>query len=326
MPENYFDAIAQRVAEIAKKTATAVNPVSLGTVLSVNSDGSINVDDGMGGCARVANVTNQIVQCGQTVVLGLEPQIGTTTNLCQVQFTINSSSKGCPIETRIDDVEVDPPMPMIFSDDDGNLYDESGDPTGDTGDLAARDISFDYTESISDDFYAGPSSNYQTLQIGHVDIAPDHSGYQGIHQGQVTGNHNVGNTRLVQGIGASSGLLFGLELLNTSDGSHEDTWTLTIRDSTTLALGASAGSTWLSDWFDSRPDSYLTVDEDWEFGNSLHVAPDPVDGSFWLWAKAGVNGERGGMFNIDPTDATLIQTINVDAVDGQFTKRMKRIS
>jgi hypothetical protein len=326
VPENYIQSIVERVAEIAKKTAESAGPVKIGTVLSVNPDGSVNVDTGDGGCARVAAVGNQVVTCGSTIVLGLEPQIGNTTDLCQVQFTINSSSKGCPIETRIDEVEVEPAMPMIFSDDDGNLYDENGDPTGDAGDPAARDISFDYESVINGDgfdCFAGPDTNYQFLQIGRTDTTPDNSGNQGIFQG----GHTFGNTRLVQGIGVSTDRVFGLELLNTPDGGSGLTWRLVIRNSVTLAMIVeSAGPSWLSDWFDSRPDSYPAFQDDYEYQNSLHVAADPVDGSFWLFAKAGVNGERAGLFNIDPTDLSLLQTINVDAVDGQFAKRMKRIS
>jgi hypothetical protein len=325
--------IVEEVRRIADATARSVVGVTTGTVLSRNPDGSIVVDDGSGGCARVANISNQQTQCGSQVILGVEPAIGQQLTICPVSVTITSSTVPCPIDDRTDENEEEEEEvvgPMLFSDDDGNLYDENGEPTGDTGSPAARDVSYDYSEGIfvgdGVDWFAGPSTNYLSVQIGRADTTPDNSGYQGIQQGQTTGNHNVGNSRLVQGAGTSSGLLFGLELLNTSDGGHEPTWTLVLRNSTTLAVVDTDTATWLPTWFNSRPDSYLTVDEDWEYGNSLHVFADQVDDSFWLYAKAGVNGELAGLFNISPADLSLLSTIDVDAVDGQFTKRMKRIS
>ena len=63
--------IVERVAEIARTVATQQAPVRTATVLGVSPDGSVIVDDGAGGCARVASVGNQVVTCGSTVVLGL---------------------------------------------------------------------------------------------------------------------------------------------------------------------------------------------------------------------------------------------------------------
>ena len=50
--------LTRKVVEIARKTATQQSPIVEGTVISRNPDGTLNVDDGKGGCLRQAPAAN----------------------------------------------------------------------------------------------------------------------------------------------------------------------------------------------------------------------------------------------------------------------------
>jgi hypothetical protein len=84
--------------EIANKTAIKNSPIIEGTVISRNPDGTLNVDDGKGGCLRQAPAAN--VRVGQRIRLGVEPALGQTTNLSQVSLTIDASTVPCPDDPR----------------------------------------------------------------------------------------------------------------------------------------------------------------------------------------------------------------------------------
>lgn len=101
MPSPSIRHVREHVANIARKTAEQVNPIVQGTVLSRNPDGSLNVDDGRGGCVRVAPRGNYRV--GQKVVLGTEPGIGQQTNLPVVTVTLGPSQIPCPSDPRFPD-------------------------------------------------------------------------------------------------------------------------------------------------------------------------------------------------------------------------------
>jgi hypothetical protein len=88
-----------QVTGLAKRAAEEANGVRTGTVISRNPDGSLNVDLGDGGCARVAPAAN--VNIGDKIVLGIEPSIGTTTNLPQSNNPINPPTDLCPVDPRI---------------------------------------------------------------------------------------------------------------------------------------------------------------------------------------------------------------------------------
>lgn len=88
--------VIDRVATVSRRIAIQQNPVVLGTVLSRNPDGSLNVDDGKGGCARVAPKAN--VRIGQKIALGLEPAIGQQTSLQTQYITIEPPSVPCPTD------------------------------------------------------------------------------------------------------------------------------------------------------------------------------------------------------------------------------------
>jgi hypothetical protein len=90
--------VVERIAKVAKGAADAV-AVTFGTVLSRNPDGSLNVDDGRGGCVRVMPAAN--VRVGQKIPIGTEPQIGTTTQL-ETRYVVVEPLGGCPADPRLD--------------------------------------------------------------------------------------------------------------------------------------------------------------------------------------------------------------------------------
>ncbi len=320
MPENYVQSIVERIAEVAKKSAQEASPVRIATVLSVNPDGSVNVDDGMGGCARVASVGTQAVQCGGTVVLGLEPTIGNTTDLCQVQFTINSSSKGCPVETRTDDTEVEVAPTAIFIDDEGNRYD------GDTGaflgtgtDYANQDHSYGYAPNNlptlppdPDTVWAGIEANdWQDVQIGTLST---NTGYQGE-------TYHIANTTLCRGVGTSSGVLLGVELPNTADTPDEE-WRLNLRDPSTFALlQPSTIASFIYDYMVAHSDIFPLFGGDHGASYDVSICADPSDGTFWV--NLGHNSNAPGaflvpVFNVSPVNASLIRTVELEYPGSSF--------
>lgn len=90
--------LTQRIADVAKKTTIQNSPIVQGTVLSRNPDGTLNVDDGRGGCIRQAPAAN--VRVGEKINLGVEPALGTQTSLPQVTLTLTPSTVPCPTDPR----------------------------------------------------------------------------------------------------------------------------------------------------------------------------------------------------------------------------------
>lgn len=311
MPENYLQTIVERVTEIARKTAVNVNPVVQATVLSPNPDGSYNVDDGTGGCARVARLGNQLVQCGQTVMLGLEPQIGTVTNLCQQQVAVPPSTRPCPVERRIEEEEEEV-VDGIFVDEDGNWYDSDGALLGENGpDTADIDPAYGYSFDAGDNScWVGVTPTYDTLKIGDLD---DDSGNQGeVYSSQAT----------VLAHNPISDLLMGLELKNSGGGGHDDNWKLVLRDPVTFAIIAeSSASNFLNDWINAHPTSFFGADP---YTFSVHVSPDPEDGHFWVTPKSAVPPDKRPMFKVSSANLALLGTVEL-AVPDQFTIRAKRL-
>jgi hypothetical protein len=339
MPEDYVQKIAERVAEIAKKVVETQSPVRVGTVLSVNPDGSVNVDDGQGGCAIVSNVGTQVVTCGSTVMLGLEPKVGNTTDLCQVQFAINSSSKGCPIETREDEQEAAVLTGFVFVDNSGNIY------SYETGELLALGVQFagghppagwsgayngfaypamegDISYGYSYDVGAGATAlnyagalvddgqpldtppNYADLVIGNYDSAPFNDGYQGSNYTIIGNSCYLG--RLVLGQGASSDRLVGMEIVNDAAGNHGPNWRVNCRQLSDFSLLWETAATYLSDWVTS-----FFYDDAVTFGPTISA---DADGSFWVTIQNGLtSGDKGPnpMFNISAADGSLIRTVEL---------------
>jgi hypothetical protein len=338
MPENYTNTIVDLVADIARKAAKSTSPVVAGTVLGVNADGSVNVDDGSGGCARVAAVSNQVVTCGSTVVLGLEPSVGNTTALCQLQTTITASSKGCPVETRTEDedVVVVPPTGYLLVDNRANIYDYAtgallatgvpgfGGPTGTYNgtdySYTEGDISYGYSNDpdpypattptksragVLDDsglpLYLAP--NYDDVIIGDYSLAPTNSGYQG---SSYPGSHIPYLGRLVLGQGSSTDRLLGMEIVNDAAGDHGPNWTVVIRQLSDFSIIATNAATYLSDW----ATSFFYVDA---VAAGPSVSSD-ADGSFWITIQnARTDGNPGPnpMFNVSATDGSLIRTVEL---------------
>lgn len=90
--------LTRNVAAIAKKTAIQQNPIVEGIVRSRNPDGTLNIDDGRGGCLRQAPAAN--ARIGEKIKLGLEPGLGSQTNLQQIDLTIDTSTIPCPDDQR----------------------------------------------------------------------------------------------------------------------------------------------------------------------------------------------------------------------------------
>jgi len=105
--------LTTKVAEIARRTAKQLSPITEGVVLSRNPDGTLNVDDGQGGCIRQAPKAN--VRVGQKVKLGLEPSLGQQTDLSQETITIDPSTKDCPGDGRYGEDVSFPRTGNVFS-------------------------------------------------------------------------------------------------------------------------------------------------------------------------------------------------------------------
>lgn len=95
--------IIEKVANVARQVSRQQNPIVSGTVISKNQDGSLNVNDGQGGCVRVAR--KMAAHIGDRVTLGTEPALGTITNLPEIDIVIPPSTLECPSDPR----DPDPP-------------------------------------------------------------------------------------------------------------------------------------------------------------------------------------------------------------------------
>ena len=94
---DYVKDLTQTIYEVAKRTSVSSQLVTQAVVLSINPDGSLNVDDGKGGCVR--RVPKQNAKVGDTVRIGTEPAIGQTTNLPQQIISVNLTGS-CPVDPR----------------------------------------------------------------------------------------------------------------------------------------------------------------------------------------------------------------------------------
>jgi len=90
--------LTRRIAEVAKRTAIQNSPIRTGTVVSRNPDGTLNVDDGRGGCLIQAPAAN--VRVGQKIKIGTEPSLGSQTSLPLVTLSIDPSTVACPDDPR----------------------------------------------------------------------------------------------------------------------------------------------------------------------------------------------------------------------------------
>jgi hypothetical protein len=104
--------VTKRFRDLAKRQADASQLLVEGVVVSKNPDGSLNVSDGKGGCLRIA--PRQNANIGDTIRVGTEPNIGTTTNLPQEVISVDSLTAGCPDDPRLNPPPTpSPPTPPV---------------------------------------------------------------------------------------------------------------------------------------------------------------------------------------------------------------------
>lgn len=317
--------IVEQVARVAEQAAAKKTGITTATVLSRNPDGTYVVDDGSGGCARQASITNQQVTCGSQVVLGTEPQIGQTSTVCPVSVTITPSTKDCPSDDRTDDNEDEVVLPMIgFLDNRGRRYDfNTGDFLAFGAETADVDSSFGYSfDGLTNECKTGATPTYDDLLIGDLD---DGSGTQGE-------TYSTNSTVLCQGAGTASGVLCGAEIENTVGG-HEAVWILTLRNATTYALIASDPATFIQDWMSGHASEYPGDNVDYD----VNITADPDGDSFWIGIGGNNNANQNNpwdaaMFRVSSDDLTLMATValHIPAFDGEldsdFFRRANRFA
>lgn len=302
----------RRVAEAASRIGSGV---TTGTVLSRNSDGSVNVDDGSGGCARVASIQGQSTACGATVILGVEPAIGNQSSVCPVSITISSSTKPCLTDTRS---ETEPEALVAgFLDNQGRTYDfVTGAAIAIGGDTADVDAAFGYSVA-GDDCFTGASPGYADLNIGNV-VA--NTGYQGE-------SYYANNTVLCLGVGVSSGLLCGAELPNAGGYAGNERWQIVIRDAVTFAVIARNTDDYIYNWMIAHPADFPLFGGDQGASYDVNFSADPEDGTFWvlIGGNAGPGTEYvAPIFNVSPADGSLIHTVGLQVPDGNDFRRARR--
>lgn len=73
-------------------------PVYEATIISRNPDGTLNVDDGRGGCQRV--VAQQNLRVGERARVGAAPEVGVTTFEVLGTLPLAGSARDCPVDLR----------------------------------------------------------------------------------------------------------------------------------------------------------------------------------------------------------------------------------
>lgn len=273
-----------------------------GNVLSRNPDGTLNVDDGRGGCVLIVPPAN--ARTGDRISVDLGAMI---------------EGVGMPsVATYIADVpQKNHARPPVFIDDAGNTYNgTNGSPVGSGGTPTADiDPAFGYSSS-GDLCFAGVSSSYNDLQIG--DLGGSGTGYVGEVYGDSV-------TVLCRGTGDSSGLLMGIEQeAATQYTGPPFPWTVVLRNVSTFALIETNAASYISDWMLDHPTNYLDVGYDVE--HSIHVSADPADSSFWLFVSPGTADDPvAPMFNVDPTDGSLVKTVTLDISGHLSIVRVHRV-
>ncbi|MDQ5870845.1 MAG: hypothetical protein M3547_01380 [Acidobacteriota bacterium] len=343
--------LVEQVAEVARQAARSIVPTTTGTVIGRNSDGTVNVDDGQGGCARLATLSGVPANCGAQVVLSLDTEIGSKNTVCPVAFAIVPSAKPKPPDVRpgggvdlgdgadgggdgggIDVPEVTMPT-ALFATWIGELYDGATLEETGAGDFTFNDLSYGYSDSYDGGagvttFYVGSAPSYNALAIGTYGPGSAFTGQYGSTSLPESG------TNIVRGIGSSADRLLGLET-DFNATAYEGNLKVVIRDPATFAVIASNAAAYLSDWFAAHiqpngpfipgsPPPYSNAKYNW------HVSADPIDGSFWVSLNNHNNGPRGSpaltyspLWNIDPTDGSEIAYYEVP--DGGNEARVENI-
>jgi hypothetical protein len=284
MPES-TRTLVERMAELAERAAAKQNTIRTAVVLATLPDGTLSVDDGQGGCARVAaNMLGQRAGCGETIIIGTEPSIGQVTTLCQVQVTVTPSTRPCPVGPDPDDPIDDDPGgeddvedvlegESVFVDDAGNRYhDPTGDFLGTGPDTADVDPAHGYRGFHVEEHLCSIgefANDYDDLEIGSSSF----TSAQGHHGEWDMGDDDLPmppgdqvQTTALKGVGSSSGLICGIEVPNVRDevfggrNSNPNNWRLAFRDPTPgpgfLGLLYANAAAYVAAWLAAHPLRY----------------------------------------------------------------------
>lgn len=280
--------IAKRLSAMTYQVIDKKAQFIWGTVLSRNPDGTLNLDDGKGGCVLVVPPTNARV--GDRVRVAKNAIVGGVGMPGVATYTTSIPQKNRS-------------APFVFIDDDGHVYNRiSGALTGSGGAPTADiDTAFGYS-TTGNPCFVGAAPSYNDLQIG--DLTPNGSGYVGqVYSSTVT--------VICRGIGASSGILLGIEQeASTQYSGPPFPWTVVLRNANTFALIATNAATYISDWMLDHPADY--VDAGYDVDHPVHVSADPVNGSFWLAVGANTGTATAPMFNVSSSDGSLLDTVVLD--------------
>jgi hypothetical protein len=257
-------------------------------VLSRNPDGSVNMDDGKGGCVLVTPPTNarkgdRVLVDPGAIFLGSGMPTGANyaPKVPQANHIIQNT---------------------LFIDNIGNTYDDvTGVKTGTGGTPTADvDTAFGYSHSgaTPQHEFVGASSSYNSLEIGIDGV----SGWEG-------SRFSANNTVLCAGVGPSAGTYCGIE--HSETGGTSVRWFINIRDAG-FALLESNVADYIHSWMAAHPNTFHlnTYGSDDQF--DAHISADPIDGSFWVNLVGGPSwgtpADPAPMFNVDAADGSLIKT------------------
>jgi len=264
-----------------------------GTVLSRNPDGTLNVDDGRGGCVLIVPPSN--ARTGDRISVDLGALIGGVGMPGVATYTA-----GVP--------QVNHAKPAVFIDNVGRVYSDAGAfiSTGGTP-TADVDASFGYSHDGGTPIheFVGSSPGYNDLEIGIDGV----SGYEG-------SRFSTNNTVLSAGLGSSSGTYCGIE--HTESGGTSVRWFINIRDSA-FALVASDAANYIHNWMTAHPNTFHLDTYGTDDSYDAHISPDPEDGSFWVnlvggpgWADPDP-GDPAPVFNVKAADGSLVRTVQLAA-------------
>jgi hypothetical protein len=299
--------ITKRITEMTYQIVDGKAQFIWGTVLGRNPDGTVNINDGKGGCVLVAPPMN--ARTGDRVMVNLGAMVegigmpGVSTYM-----------------TNVPQVNHGPTAQIV--DNLGNIYSETtGAATGTGGEMADPDPAFGYYHYVDPWpfpithylLWAGAAgSNYHETQIGSIDMT---SGFQGE-------SYSANNTVLCAGLGVSSTKYCGAEHA-LAGGDNDTRWSINIRDAT-FGLLASNAADYIHNWITDHPNTFVGTDEDFD----VHISPDPQDGSFWVNLVGGPGWgdppDPAPMFNVSPEDGSLIKTISLVVTAGAF-RRVHRV-
>lgn len=304
-----------------------------GRVISRNADGTLNLDDGKGGCVLVVPPMNARV--GDLVHVDLGATIGGVG-----MPGLATYSASIPQTNHYENLGAD--MPFKYVDDAGRRYTENGVYVGTGAEVADIDSTFfHYDQYISGPPPASPRQAFLATpggdtQIGQIEFDADDSGnVTGEGGWSVTHGSNLwgplgsgaGNvTTICRATSDGFDQLLGLEvpwsdqcigLYITADGVPNNHYDLVARDPDTLEILARITAWGIQSWMQQHPlnfpDLYTAPDVTCETQYSLiHLAPNPEGDGFTICIPGAQNA------NADPE--SLIAPVDAATGLGQWTK------